>query len=135
MMKEGKNISPRHQKDHKDIHDSTTEFFLKVVQKEKEKNSRENSPTKENINTTKTKTIDTVRRFYNYINKTLDKILSSKMSIMVLSLIMAGVLFWSIAGSSGGKDNLANPTSGATLDNVPVQIEGLNKSLEISGVP
>ena len=54
---------------------------------------------------------------------------------MVLSFIMAGVLFWSIAGSSGGKDNLANPTSGATLDNVPVQIEGLNKSLEISGVP
>lgn len=128
-------MSPRHQKDHKDIHDSTTEFFLKVVQKEKEKNSRENSPTKENINTTKTKTIDTVGRFYNYINKTLDKILSSKMSIMVLSFIMAGVLFWSIAGSSGGKDNLANPTSGATLDNVPVQIEGLNKSLEISGVP
>ena len=72
-------MSPRHQKDHKDIHDSTTEFFFESCSKrKKEKTSRENSPTKENINTTKTKTIDTVGRFYNYINKTLDKILSSK---------------------------------------------------------
>ena len=34
-------MSPRHQKERKEIQDSTTEFFLKVVQKEKEKQVKE----------------------------------------------------------------------------------------------
>ena len=104
-------MSPRQNKEKRDVHDSTTEFFLKVVQKEKEAASKE-STTKENISATKTKTIDTVGRFYNYINQTLDKILSSKASIMILSFAMAGVLFYSIAG----KDILTSPTSGSTLE-------------------
>lgn len=123
-------MSPRKLNDKKDIHDSTTEFFLKVVQKEKEKASKENN-TKDNINYTKTKTFDTVGRFYNYINQTLDKILSSKVSIMVLSFAMAAILFYSIAG----KDILTSPTSGTTLEDVPVVIEHLDESLELSGVP
>ena len=123
-------MSPRQNKEKRDVHDSTTEFFLKVVQKEKEAASKE-STTKENISATKTKTIDTVGRFYNYINQTLDKILSSKASIMILSFAMAGVLFYSIAG----KDILTSPTSGSTLENVPVVVENLDSSLELSGVP
>ncbi len=123
-------MSPRHQKDKKDIHDSTTEFFLKVVQKEKEKTTKE-TVTKDNLTSTKTKTIDTVGRFYNYINKTLDRILSSKASIMVLSFMIAGILFYSISG----KDIITSPTSGSKLENVPVNIEGLDDSLEVSGVP
>ena len=51
-------MSPRQNKEKRDVHDSTTEFFLKVVQKEKEAASKE-STTKENISATKTKTIDT----------------------------------------------------------------------------
>lgn len=123
-------MSPRRHNDKKDIHDSTTEFFLKVVQKEKEKNIKETA-TKENINYTKTKTIDKVGHFYNYINQTFDKILSSKASIMILSFAMAAVLFYSISG----KDILTSPTSGSKLENVPVQIEHLNDSLELTGVP
>ena len=122
-------MSPKHQ-ENKRIHDSTTEFFLKVVQREKDAQSKENT-TKENLNITKTKTIDTVGRFYNYINQTLDKILSSKISIMILSFALATVLFYSISG----KDILTSPTSGTTLDNVPVVVEGLDDSLELSGVP
>lgn len=47
-------MSPRQNKEKRDVHDSTTEFFLKVVQKEKEAASKE-STTKENISATKTK--------------------------------------------------------------------------------
>ena len=41
---------------------------------------------------------------------------------------MAGVLFYSIAG----KDILTSPTSGSTLENVPVVVENLDSSLELS---
>lgn len=125
------NMSPRHPNDKKNIQDSTTEFFLKVVQKEKEKASKENS-TKENMSYTKNKTIDTVGRFYNYINQTLDRILASKASIMVLSFLMAGALFLTIAGN----DIFTSPTtSGTTLENIELKIEGQNTDLELTGAP
>lgn len=113
-----------------EIQDSTTDFFLKVIQKEKD-NAHKETTTKENINMTKTKTIDTVGRFYNYINQTLDKILSNRMSVMLLSLIMAIALFVSISGG----DILTSPTSGTTLENVSIEIEGLDDAYELSGVP
>ena len=113
-----------------EIQDSTTDFFLKVIQKEKD-NAHKDTTTKENINITKTKTIDTVGRFYNYINQTLDKILSNRMSVMLLSLIMAIALIVSISGG----DILTSPTSGTTLENVPIKIEGLDDAYELSGVP
>lgn len=53
-------MSPRQDKEKRGVHDSTTEFFLKAVQKERETAPKE-STTKENISATKTKTIDTVR--------------------------------------------------------------------------
>ena len=113
-----------------EIQDSTTDFFLKVIQKEKD-NAHKDTTTKENINITNTKTIDTVGRFYNYINQTLDKILSNRMSVMLLSLIMAIALIVSISGG----DILTSPTSGTTLENVPIKIEGLDDAYELSGVP
>ena len=123
-------MSPRKEK--KDIQDSTTEFFLKVVQKDKEK---EQAQTKENsafesISSTKTKTVNKMGRFYNYINQILDKILSSRVSITILSLVMAGILFVSVS-----EDFLATPTAGSVLEEVAVQIEGLDDSLELTGVP
>ena len=120
-------MSPRrHDKSH--IHDSTTDFFLKIVEKEKEQSTKEETP-KESVKYKKT--IHRMGHFYNYINQTLDKILSNKASIMILSLFMAGVLFFSISGN----DILASPTSGTTIDNVPVQIEGLDPQFELNGVP
>lgn len=121
-------MSPR--KDKKEIQDSTTEFFLKVVQKEKDQTSKE-SNTMDNLSSKKAKTLEKFGNFYNYINQILDKILASKLSIMILSLMMAGILFWSITGG----EILASPTSGDTLKDVAVQVEGLDDSLELSGVP
>lgn len=119
-------MSPK--KNNRDIQDSTTDFFLKVIKKEKEKTVKEN-PLKENTNYTKT--LDKMGRFYNYINQTLDKILSNRISVMLLSLIMTVILFLSISGG----EFLSSPTSGTTLENVPIQIEGLDDNYELSGVP
>ena len=74
-------MSPKRD-NNREIQDSTTDFFLKVIKKEKEKIVKEN-PIKENTNYTKT--LDKMGRFYNYINQTLDKILSC---LLYTSLIL-----------------------------------------------
>ena len=123
-------MSPRNAKNNKPLKDTTTDFFLKVVEKEKAQSTKE-STSKDTVNEKKVKAIDTGARFYNYMNQILDKILSSKVSIMILSFMMAGILFYSVSG----KDILTSPTSGATLENVPVHVENLDDSLEASGIP
>ena len=120
-------MSPRN---NKPLKDTTTDFFLKIVEKEKAQSTKE-STSKDVVNEKKVKAIDTGARFYNYMNQILDKILSSKVSIMILSFMMAAILFYSVSG----KDILTSPTSGATLENVPVNVENLDDSLEASGIP
>lgn len=122
-------MSPR-RKENREIHDSTTEFFLKVIQKEKQNTTKDTMKT-ESMNYKKTKTIETVGRFYNYINQTFDRILSNRLSVMFLSLLMAVILFISISGG----DILTSPTSGTTLENVSVKVEGLDENYELTGVP
>ena len=116
-------------KNQREVQDSTTDFFLKIMQKEKEKNNKENIA-KENLNITKAKTINKVGHFYNYINQTLDRILASKVSVLSLALVMAVFLFISVEGNSQ-----MSTTSGTTIDNIPVKVEGLNDDLELTGVP
>ena len=123
-------MSPRNQKNNRPLKDTTTDFFLKIIEKEKDQTNKDTS-SKESVNEKKAKAIDTGARFYNYMNQLLDKILSSKVSITILSFVMAAVLFYSVSG----KDILTSPTSGATLENVPVYVENLNDSLEASGIP
>lgn len=116
-------------KNQREVQDSTTDFFFKIMQKEKEKNNKENIA-KENLNITKAKTINKVGHFYNYINQTLDRILASKVSVLSLALVMAVFLFISVEGNSQ-----MSTTSGTTIDNIPVKVEGLNDDLELTGVP
>jgi YbbR domain-containing protein len=118
----------------KEIQDSTTDFFLKVVQRnkeEQEKKSSKETTTKESVNLTKSKTIEKVGQFYNYLNQILDKILSSHISMMIVSFVMAVVLFVSISGG----DMLSSPTSGTTLEKVPLQVEGLDDDYDVFGLP
>ena len=122
-------MSPRNQKNNRPLKDTTTDFFLKIIEKEKDQTSKDTS-SKESVNEKKVKAIDTGARFYNYMNQLLDKILSSKVSITILSFVMAAVLFYSVSG----KDILTSPTSGATLENVPVYVEILDDGLEASGI-
>lgn len=115
-----------------DIHDSTTDFFLKIVKNEENDHKKEKDffP-KESFNLKTTQTLDKASKIYNYLNKAFDKILSSNANIMIISIVMTLILFFTISGG----DILSSPTSGTTLDNVPIQIEGLNEDYEITGVP
>lgn len=114
------------------IQDSTTDFFLKIVKKEQSEQKKEKeSTTKDNFNLKTTQTLDKVSKIYNYINKAFDKLLSNNTNIMIISIIMTLVLFFTISGG----DILSSPTSGTTLEDVPIKVEGLSDEYEISGVP
>lgn len=115
-----------------DIQDSTTDFFLKIVKKEASEPKKEKEFfDKDSFDMKTTKTLDQASKIYNYLNKAFDKILSSNMNIMIISIIMTLILFFTISGG----DILSSPTSGTTLDNVPIHVEGLSDDYEISGVP
>lgn len=115
-----------------EIYDSTTEFFLNIIKKEENEARKEKDfSAKESFNTKTTKTIDKVGKVYNYVNKAFDKLLSSNRHVMMISVVMTLILFFTISGG----DILSSPTSGATLENVPVVVEGLSNDYEVSGVP
>lgn len=122
-------MSPR-RKDNQEIQDSTTDFFLKVIEREKENNTVSQETEKKDT-TGYTKTFEHIGHFYNYINQMIDRILSNKFSMLLLSFLMAFALFMSVSGG----DILTSPTSGTTLNNVPVEIYGVDEKYEVTGVP
>jgi YbbR domain-containing protein len=112
------------------MNDSTTDFFLKMMKKEQD-DSKKMSSSRESFESKTTKTIDKASKIYNYFNKALDKLLSNNRNIFVISVLLTLVLFFTISGG----DILSSPTSGSTLENVPISIVGLDENYEISGVP
>ncbi len=111
-------------------HDSTNDLFLKFVKKEQEKKAKE---VKDKVITTNktVKTFDRVIRIYNYMNQLFDRILSNQMNILILSLGMACMLFYTISGD----EILSSPTSGTKINDVEVSIENLSNDYEIFGAP
>lgn len=120
----------------KDSHkDSTTDFFLKFITRQKsEKVETEPLPKiEESIGATE-KAYTFFIKSVNSINAALDKMLSSKLSVKILSLSLTIILVFVINGGSMNSI-LSTPTSGDFLTEVPVNIEGLNENYEISGLP
>ncbi len=117
-------------KKRRDIHESTNDLFLKFVKKEQEKKAKE-SKEKNITNPKAVKTVDVAIRVYNYMNHLLDRILSNKMNILILSLGMACMLFYTISGDQ----ILKSPTSGTKINEVSVQVENLSEDFEVFGVP
>lgn len=110
--------------------DSTTDFFLNFVKKEREESDAKIAH-KENIEERKIKTVSNIANVFNYINKALDKILSNKISIGIISLVLTIILFVTFSGG----DVLTSATSGVTIKNVAVSVEGLKEGYEVSGIP
>lgn len=125
----------------KDGHkDSTTDFFLKFITRQKEE-SKEIKDSKKNLSTkfddglgAREKAYTSFIKGVNFVNSTLDKMLSSKLSIKILSLALTIILVFVINGGSINKI-LSTPTSGDFITEVPIKIEGLSDEYEISGVP
>ncbi|HBG67947.1 MAG TPA: hypothetical protein DIC33_03770 [Kandleria vitulina] len=110
--------------------DSNTDFFLKIVKKEQEERKSQNEK-KVELEERKTKTINIFFEVFNTINKMLDRMLNSKHSLRFISLILTLVLFFTFSGG----DVLTSTTSGKTIKNVPVRVEGLADGYEVSGLP
>ena len=72
--------------------DSSTDFFLKYMKKEKQEKEKAEEQ-KEEFNDRKIKTIQFFGNIYNSINKVLDHILLSKRSVIILSIVLTIVLY------------------------------------------
>lgn len=115
--------------------DSTTDFFLKFITRQKsEKVEDKPIPKVEDSIGPTEKAYTFFIKSVNFINTTLDKMLSSKISVKILSLSLTIILVFVINGGSVNSI-LSTPTSGDFLTEVPVKIEGLSSDYEITGIP
>lgn len=114
--------------------DSTTDFFLKFINKEKAKEEKESFVHKTIEDHQKgEKIINGALTVLNLINSTLDKMLQSSLSLKILSLILSVILVITV---NGGISNLfSSPTSGDYIEDIPIQIEGLDDDYVVSGLP
>lgn len=125
----------------KDGHkDSTTDFFLKFITRQKEDKEKDvevsrdtNVKTEAEENSSKDKAVISLLKGVNNLNILLDKMLSSKISIKILSFVMTVLLVFVINGGSI-ESVLSSPTGGERLNDVPIQIEGLSSQFEVSGI-
>lgn len=109
---------------------STTDFFLKYVKKEKNLKELDNEK-KEEFDIKKTKSMDYIAKIYNSVNKILDKMLKSRQSVLLVSLVLSLILFITLAGG----DVVSTTTSGKVIKEVAVKVEGLKDGYEVSGIP
>lgn len=118
----------------KEFRNSTTDFFLKFISKEKANEEKDYIPRKSSDeHQTGEKIINGAIHVMNLINSTLDKMLQSSLSVKILSLILSVILVLTV---NGGISNLfSSPTSGDYIENIPVQIEGLDDDFVVAGLP
>ena len=107
-----------------------TYFFLKYVKKEKNLKELDNEK-KEEFDIKKTKSMDYIAKIYNSVNKILDKMLKSRQSVLLVSLVLSLILFITLAGG----DVVSTTTSGKVIKEVAVKVEGLKDGYEVSGIP
>lgn len=112
--------------------DSNTDLFLKLMKKKKQENKPEVKQ-KEEIDAFSSASKKFIIAM-NSINAFLDKILSTKTAIKILSLVLSVLLVFTISG--GNISNVfTTPTSGDIISNVPVVVDGLSKDYVVTGVP
>ena len=120
--------------------DSTTDFFLKFISKEKENPEKleEKHLTTQMINAeidSKGESfVNGAIKVMNFINSTLDKMLQSGLSLKILSFILATILLFTVNG--GNFDSIfSTPNSGDYIQSVPVKIENLQDDFVVAGMP
>lgn len=113
---------------------STTDFFLKFISREKQERKKEDTNKNENNISAKEKAFTLFFKSFNFINETMDKMLSSKLSIKIFSFVMTIVFVFVINGGSINSI-LSTPSSGDYLVNVNVVPVGLSNDHEVTGLP
>ena len=126
-------------KNNQEHRDSTTDFFLNFISKEKEKpKTEEKHITPQSINDE----IDSKGRAFvngaikvmNFINSTLDRMLQSGLSLKILSFILATILLFTVNGGNF-ESVFSTPNSGDYIQQVPVKIENLQDDFVVAGMP
>lgn len=116
--------------------DTTTDFFLKFITREKEDSKDEDNLVNRSVNDSikvKDKAFEWFYYLINSLNAFLDKMLQSNFSMKILSFVMAVILLFTI---TGGIDNIfSTPNSGDYLYNVPITVEGLQGDYDVVGLP
>jgi len=110
--------------------DSTTDFFLNFIKDEKSQEKKEKKK-KEDIETTRKQAVGILARAYNSVNKVLDIILNNKYSGRIIALILTVILFFTYSGGQ----IMQTATSGTTLKNVEIKVEGLSDNYDVGGLP
>lgn len=121
-------MSDKHQKNPRDI--STTDFFLKFMKDEKsvqEKQVRAREKSEERNR----RTFGRLSQIINYFNRFLDRMFRNKHSILLLSFVLTVFLYFALSGGNV----FETTTSGTTLENVEVKVEGLSSDYEVIGIP
>lgn len=120
--------------------DSTTDFFLKFITKEKTEDKKDNKKEEghrgisEEFISPKEKLIKGLFKLVNLVNSTLDKMLQSTLSIKILSFVLAVILLFTVSGGSFDSV-LSTPNGGDYIKDVPVKIEGLQDDYDVVGMP
>lgn len=117
--------------------ESNTTFFLNFISKRKDEKDKEeyvHKIEKKEEPRFKINTTGTLYRAINFVNETVDKALTSNVSIKILSFIMAIMLVYVTAGGSMA-GVFSSLQSYDRIDDIPVVVEGLSQEYEVTGLP
>lgn len=116
--------------------DTTTDFFLNFINRQKNEQTTPNKKTPKVVDDTFKVKVKAFEMFYHIINSLnifLDRMLQSNFSMKVLSFIMAVVLLFSI---TGGINNIfSTPNGGDYLYDVKITTKGLQSDYDVVGLP
>ena len=116
--------------------DSTTDFFLNFITRQKAEQKEEEKVTSKVVDDTVKVRDKAFELFYNMINSLnvfLDRMLQSNLSVKILSFVMAVVLLFTI---TGGINNIfSTPNGGDYLYDVKIDSVNLQNDYDVVGLP
>ena len=117
--------------------DSTTDFFLNFITRQKSENKKNDKQTlirnNEETFNVKDKAFEILYKTVNSLNVFLDRMLQSNLSMKVLSFIMAVVLLFTINGSVNSIFSKLN--GGDYIYDVKIDAQGLQDDFDVVGLP
>lgn len=117
--------------------DSTTDFFLKFMSKEKDKQDQKHTSSKtinSEIDSKGETIVKGIVKIVNLINSTVDKMLQSSLSLKILSFLLATILLFTVNGGSF-ESIFSTPNSGDYIKDIPIKIENLQNDYVVTGMP
>lgn len=117
--------------------DSTTDFFLNFITRQKSENKKNDKPVVTKINedsfSVKDKAFGIIYKTVNSLNVFLARMLQSNLSMKILSFIMAVVLLFTINGSIN--NIFSTPNGGDYINDVNIDVQGLQDDYDVVGLP